>query len=619
MTKRVYALLLTALFLFIGAQLKTEIFPLRTQDTPKQKISCYWDSPHQSKTTTTQVEKQETAQRVKLNEVKRKQVAASFVSETTGTGTNVTAQMTSAEQLPEMAETAEVNCPETVFHGETDYMRVTVRAAEGVFPYGTEMRVEPVDSEIALQAVNNSGHEASDAMAVDITFWYEDEEVQPEGNVSVFLHAKSQIAGNMHQAMTINDEGVATLLGSAGETASLFNTNHFTVYGIVGTTYQDEDIEQKSRIVYWYHAGNPEDSPADWPAVRKEIYAEGDMIENPADPAGNATHVFAGYWYVGDATGTPISPEQQINNGDVIVIPDSSKNKGPAESDLDVVHVYPKFNTLYKVTFYANEEKTGVLKTVIGVDGLSVSLINEMGAKTNGLKIMEGKSLVAWKDADGNEIRIEDDGVVGMVTVNGEDIDLVPVYADAHRVSFDLVLEEVFTETIPEQVVENGGKIENTSGYQLDAVYKFYKFGGWYMDDNFHPDASTLDEKYTGEPVDLDNWILNDSDDNNIVLHAKWIPDKVMFPVTPFRESQNAPNTYEKIAGDTEVFEWEPGTDFPISNVLSYFNNTHYVSTESSIGKCHLSGNGILDDDATNGILVDGVVLPAFQVLGKDG
>ena len=201
MKRSVYHLLFLATILLTGIFILTKTCLIKQTRHASDKTCLIYDNSMCQQTF-------EAVSNTEPNVSDRVEETASVVSNTDVTA-HAVATIKVVESPVNMEETAEENCPETVFHGETDDMRVTVSAAEGVFPYGTEMRVEPVDSKVDLQAVNNSGHKASDAMAVDITFWLENEEVQPAGNVSVFLHAKREIAGNMHQAVTIDDNGVA--------------------------------------------------------------------------------------------------------------------------------------------------------------------------------------------------------------------------------------------------------------------------------------------------------------------------------------------------------------------------------------------------------------------------
>ena len=527
---------------------------------------------------------------------------ASLCPEVKGSDRTTTKEAKTTEVTP--AAVDQTVSDATRFKGETDEVSVIVRAEQGVFPAGTEMRVAPVSAKTTMAAVQKQcgdEQEVVDAVATDITFWLDGREIQPDGDVIVSMYAKRNVEGETHEAVTVRHDGIAEVMGDACGNMGAFTTDHFTVYAIVGKTYGGRNMTKYARQVYNFYL--------DGILIQTQIVKDGDALSAPPAPGGYSKKEFIGWFKENTDTefpfGTVSIPSTQTTN--------------------DTFRIDARFKNLYKVTFYANEAKTDVLKTAIVENESAVTLINETEAVANGLHVEDGKALVAWKDAD-DTVRIDgSDGNDGKVTVNGADIDLMPVYAKAHRVSFDLVLEEVFTETIPVQTVANGRKIENTSGYTEGTVYKFYEFGGWYTDDNFDPDAATLDEKYTGSPVDLSTWELNETDDDFIVLHAKWIPDVVRFAVTPFREAQNA-SSYEEIISDSKVFEWEPGTNFPINNIMSYFHNDYYKnSDQSGIGKCHwsgkpdITGNSTLDSVGPNAILEKGVFLPAVQVMDKEG
>ena len=533
-----------------------------------------------------------------------------------------------AEEPAEPAEPA-ISYSAQNFRGETDDVFVRVHAPKGVFPEGTKMILTPVSAEVLIDAAQESGEEKTAfAVAVDIIFEDADgDPVQPNGDVRVTLVAKKKLEGESHQAVTMDDEGRVETVGDATATSSQFETDHFTVYGIIGTEYIDEEVEQYIRHKYEFYAGKPGSGggkkPGEWgwTNVATQIVKDGDTLQFPTDPAGDAKYTFAG-WYLTDENGEYAEAAPQVVTIDPATMLKENAKAGDADAVQQVVKVFAKFDTRYKVTFYAGEKGPDdgwiVLKTELVDDGETVSLLDREAAAANGLIPEDGKVLVAWKDAYGNTYRIDGtDGKGAKVTVDGEDIELCSVFEDAHNVTFDLVLTKVFPEKIPDQVVENGKKIEDTSVYTKDQVYKFYKFGGWY--ENYDPKGETLDDKFKGDPVDLSAWVLSENDEKDIVLHAKWIPDTVKFTVTPFREAQNAAE-YEEIHEDALPFEWEADTEFPIDKILEAFPNEKYSNiSQSAIGVCHYSGTGALDDDGTNGILVNGEVLPAVQVMNKEG
>ncbi|MBQ7223077.1 MAG: InlB B-repeat-containing protein, partial [Erysipelotrichaceae bacterium] len=76
---------------------------------------------------------------------------------------------------------AQDNKETDTFESTTKQMNVTVTAAKDMFPAGTEMKVTDISDEEALQyATENLGEEnVKSAKGVDITFFYDGEEIQP--------------------------------------------------------------------------------------------------------------------------------------------------------------------------------------------------------------------------------------------------------------------------------------------------------------------------------------------------------------------------------------------------------------------------------------------------------
>ena len=60
-------------------------------------------------------------------------------------------------------------------------INVTVEAPMGALPLLAEVRVEPVDPEAVREAVDSvTGGEREILLAMDISFWLEDDEIEPE-------------------------------------------------------------------------------------------------------------------------------------------------------------------------------------------------------------------------------------------------------------------------------------------------------------------------------------------------------------------------------------------------------------------------------------------------------
>ena len=473
---------------------------------------------------------------------------------------------------PEMATVEGMRCPQARFEGETDELKVFAAADEGVFPYGTEMRVEPVPSDYAVAAVNGSGSAATDALAADITFWHEGEEVQPQGEVFVQLTAKREIAGDSHHSVTIDDQGNATLIASAASQASIFNTNHFTVYGIVGQTYNDEDVEKYVRHTYIFYV--------DEVKVDERIVREGDTLTVPVNPAGDAKHVFAG-WYKADEEGN--LTDEKVESGAVTIIParESAAEAMSVTAEDKTIKVYAKFDTQYLITLYTDEDKSLIFNTITATDEETVNIPSPETAPVQGLIVPHGEKITGWRYAENGGETVTGNSV----TINGADIELVPVFAASHNVKFELV-KDIF-DAIPEQNVLDGDKVEKPTQYVVGNAYKGYEFGGWYTE--YDPEEEDPDEAFS-EAFNFDEAL--EEDDGDLTLYAKWLPAEVDYTIEVWLESAHAhEEPFQLYASVMRTGTSEK--EVPVSEILNTYSNDKYKS--GTPGYFHWSGTGALN------------------------
>lgn len=131
----------------------------------------------------------------------------------------------------------EVEMPAKTFNGYAGGVSVYVDAEEGAFPKGTVMEV----AEVSDQAVLDKAADAVDgttleAKAVDITFRYEGEEIQPQKPIKVKLTTYAIGNANDTSVVHIDDAGNADVIDSDvnGITAEVM-TESFSIYVVVTT------------------------------------------------------------------------------------------------------------------------------------------------------------------------------------------------------------------------------------------------------------------------------------------------------------------------------------------------------------------------------------------------
>ena len=144
------------------------------------------------------------------------------------------------EQAEDKKKEETVAMPAVSFENSDTDVIVTVTAEEGSFPAGTEMRVVPVAAEEVTDAVQSTTEKSVvEIQAVDISFWYQEEEIEPLKQINVVMKPKAVTAEADNTAVVhVKDAGETEVV--VEETAGVqeevvFDTPSFSVYAIVYT------------------------------------------------------------------------------------------------------------------------------------------------------------------------------------------------------------------------------------------------------------------------------------------------------------------------------------------------------------------------------------------------
>ena len=428
--------------------------------------------------------------------------------------------------------------PAQNFQASTSELKIRISAPKGVFPENTSMKVKPVSGKTLLNAVNrgnDSNQEAVSAVAADITFHKNGREIQPKDDLTVRLTSLKKLEGESYKAVTMKDSGAVQTVGSATASSSVFSTDHFTVYGIIGeeeteADYEDDDVVQFARCTYEFYAGDPSTDPASWPKVAEQIYRDGDVIETLPEPKGNSKALFQG-WFKASLNGDQINYGDEVTSGDMVVIDPAVKDKGQdagaagggenGKAVNKILRVYAKYSEQFKVTLYKDENGTAVFDTILAKDGETVALPSAEQAQANGLLTPDSVKMTGWKYPGSDS----DSVIENQVTINGADIELVPAFANVYLVTFDTMGKG--GRDVESQSVEEGKTAMNPDAFNIGETYddNRFRFEGWYEG----YDAAT--QQFSAEPFDFDTPITKD-----MVLHAKWTPLKKEYKIRIFYE-----------------------------------------------------------------------------------
>lgn len=366
-----------------------------------------------------------------------------------------------------------------------------------------------------------------------------------------------------------------------------------SIYGTIGQEYQDANIVKYARHTYEFYVGDPSTDRSAWPKIDEIIVRDGDTLTLPPTPAGDSKHAFAG-WYSEDANG---QLQTEVTGGVIAIASETSSDS--------VIKVYATFNRLYSLELYTDETTGTIYKTYISEDGTIVALPASDDEDFD-LPMHDGYGFVGWKEAG-----TSDENIVLTVTINGEDIQLVPVIATSKTVKFVVDYEGlgVTDEEIDDQHVFAGGTAVAPSNFTEGEIYSGFLFDGWY-------ENPTRDET-TGEYIYTHKWDFNTLITDDVMLYAKWTPVPVTFTVEIWQEKQNVVGEYGKKYTSTESeeqnygFVGEPGTSIVgmIDNILQY-------ESDKRDNHFHLSGMGATDvatDPYAIEVWQDGVLVAEYD------
>ncbi len=145
------------------------------------------------------------------------------------------------EETKEEAD-EEVAYPAFDYKGSKAGVTANISAPEGVFPEGTTVELKALSEDDKAAIAEAAGCETSDVLGLDITFKYEEKEIQPDGNVKVSFSADEINEADSASVYHVNDNGSVDNVGSSKDGDSVgFTADSFSPYGVVLQSNDDSD------------------------------------------------------------------------------------------------------------------------------------------------------------------------------------------------------------------------------------------------------------------------------------------------------------------------------------------------------------------------------------------
>lgn len=233
---------------------------------------------------------------------------------------------------------------------EVDGVTVTVRAPEGALPAGTDIEVAPVDMAAVQNAVDASSEVSGTVLAaVDITFRYRGEEIQPTAPVTVTMTSAALEGQDNLTVVHIDDQRAShaeSVFAEFEEDTATFDADKFSVYAVI----DDGDTGDRARLTVEFRNGSQLVETAY--ITRANVDLVGNIIPDPTvNQAEGDTKVFCG-WIIGkpDYDSNDVLGDHTINYVRSAVVDRLNDTERPVQEG-EVMKVYAMFFNYFIVSF----------------------------------------------------------------------------------------------------------------------------------------------------------------------------------------------------------------------------------------------------------------------------
>lgn len=475
------------------------------------------------------------------------------------------------EETPVVVEYPAVNFENYKVEG-TDIV-VSVEAPEGAFPEGTEMLAAAVtDQSILDAAVEAVEGEARAVVAVDISFRYNDQEIEPATEIKVTLAKEELAESNDFSVVHVDDEGVATKLDDEkvennGEEVA-FTNDEFSVYVIIDGAEPGEETPYRTTYEF-YNADGTDYYFVDAAnnLQHTQILKNGESLEDVGLPTKGASQnaKFIG-WFDEDGNEVKIGePLSVTENG--------------------TVKLTAKYQAIVNVFFVTAVDEEGN-RSIVTVKQVQYTTgdTTPVTVDTNDVKTSAPsaeQAVIGWNtdETAANEgIVASEDGIVDLSDRTTDDVMMFPAIANAYWLYFDKNDGGTGGNTsyTAPQFVTVGGKTVKPE----DPHRAGYSFGGWYED-------SACTTPYTfGQTLTATK-----------TVYAKWNPDQANYTVVVWvqRTSDSANVTSSSnLDDDQKTYDFYraypltagTGTSVSVANTYKNLGNTIDSNGHIKFNRC---------------------------------
>lgn len=368
------------------------------------------------------------------------------------------------------------------FFAEAEGITVSASANKGVFPEGTIMQIRRVSTDDMLseaQLLELNKAEIVDAAAVDITFYKDGQEIQPADSKSVHvtITTDSDVEGDNHVLVHIDDNGNTSEVQTADAAAADFDAYGFSIYAIIG--YGDK---LPATVRYQFYLNKDDETP-----YNEQIVKEGDMLSAPAMPV-NGDKTFTG-WFE-DGAEDPFTGFGKV--GQI--------------AEEKTVKLYASFaDTVY--VFY-HDQNGEIIRTDAFVANQTIEIYHD----APNVELEDNRqSHIGWSLEKGGKTDVS-----GKMTLSNKNVDLYPMVKSGLWITFEAnggaALDRQFI----------AADVTDRKVIKKETYKQGYTFAGWYAD-----------KALTTE------WDFSKDAEGSMTVYAKWEAAEVEYAVKYYRQDPN--------------------------------------------------------------------------------
>ncbi len=466
-------------------------------------------------------------------------------------------------------------------------MIVSVNAESGVFPEGTTVSIKGISEDKALETAKDElGDGVTEAKGVDITFWNNNEEIQPADQTYVHVTLALEEAMETDNLTVLHDHGdnveeisAAVSKDAAGNAEAVeFDVEQFSIFIVANDGSSSDDIngEYHSVATYNFYDGDK--------LINTQLVKKGDTLVDPGVPdlsygAGEKGRKEFEGWYTKTADD---KFDKQVTFG---TVGDVTAN--------DIVNVYAKIRVTYYITFRGmGVNGDGVDREIVHVQRAAInegeSTMVALDDETVTPK-SDVQAFMGWSISEGSTTSADK---VTEVDVSQVD-EVYPIVVNAHWITFDKNGKGA-TYTAP-VFVEYGKK--PSASKPDDPIRSGYEFLGWFTEAEGGAEFD-WNSALSSDVKVYAHWKENDSIKYTVIVWKQQVSDSVeasdadkkydFGASKEFTISSDATLTESIIAGNVET----------IKNSTANFSLDHFTKNVSKSDKnvdLDIAGNSVVN------------------------